>query len=172
MVLSEIQSLPANEKCLWLQSPQGLEQLQKWLSEGLSLRKIAQTLQIDGDTIYNWRYRYATVSEVMAHYVPVRAVKVAPVDLSRGAAYRIICAFEDHKTYLSGRILFEFKTANDVWDSLFIQRYFDSYSVEKCGYLNTYLEAIKCGVFKMSSYYCITYGYVTKKGLIRFKPTA
>ena len=62
MILSEIQKLPIDAKRDWVQSKEGLAQLQEWLSARLPLGSVAQMLQISNNTIYRWRYHYKTVA--------------------------------------------------------------------------------------------------------------
>ena len=167
MVLSEIQRLPTNDKLTWIQSPDGLLQLEKWLSEeGLSLHKVAELLRVSPNTIYRWR-TYPVIAEVVAAYLPQKVKKVAPVDLSRGAAYRIIYAYEDHKTYIRGCIMDEYTTPEELWDSIFVQQYFGSFGLTEAVYRTQYLAEIKTGLYKISNYYCLTYSTVSKKGCIK-----
>lgn len=53
MDLSEIKSLPTNDKLVWLKSPSGIAKLKKWLSKGYSLHKIAPMLDMCGSTLYS-----------------------------------------------------------------------------------------------------------------------
>ncbi len=165
MDLSKLQNLATEDKLLWLRCSVGLQQLEEWLSEN-SLRKIAHMMGIDPKTIYRW-CKYPDIAEVVAPYAPIKSPKVDPIDLSRDATYRIICAYEDHKTYLKGAIYGEYHSPENLWNSKFIQGYFNTFGVWGSEYRTQYSEAInRKGTYFISNYICATYCKVSAKGKI------
>lgn len=171
MDLSDIQSLSTEGKLLWLRSEEGLSQLQKWLSAGLTLGKVSKLIALSSHTIYRWRAKYPEIAEVTQGYAPV-PTKVAPVNHSRDLTYRIICGLDSHNH--RGQILAAYDTAEEVWSSPFIKRYFASFSKSELDYRENYLHQIAhSGVYRLSNLYQVIYGSVNRRGIIKpLKPTS
>ena len=165
MILSDIQSLTPAQKLQWLKSPEGLAQLKSWLASGLSLKKIVGELHIHETTLYNWCESDPVLSEISGRPLG------GPPDLSRPPAYRLLVEYKLGQK--RGYIASEYETAEDVWQSYFINSYFSSYGWNKMDYYDDYLSRIRStGIYCISRMYTIAYCEVDKKGLIHIlKPT-
>lgn len=156
MNLSEIHLLPTESKRQWLRSDEGLTQLQSLVSEGLTMYQVARMLQISSSTLSGWR-RYPEIGEIIGHPQPQLP------DLSRDPAYRIICGLDYNRR---GTILSEYETAEELWQSPFIHRYFSSYGASPDDYFESYLDEIKRGRYTLSNTFSVLYGTVNRKGLL------
>lgn len=160
MNISGIHSLSTTEKRQWLRSDDGLIQLRNWVTAGITVYQLARMLQISSSTFNGWR-RYHEIGEIIGHPLP---------DLSRPTAYRIICGL-DYKR--RGTILCEYGTAEELWQSPFIHRYFRSYDVSPDGYYESYLAEIRLtGRYTLSNTFTTCYCKVNRIEIMKIlKPT-
>lgn len=162
MVLSEIQSLPTPEKLLWLSSPDGIAQLREWLSMGYSMRKIAAALNLHCATLRMWCKQDVELAEI----ITCHQSNQQQADYTAPPAYRLILEYSSKCKH--GKILATYETAEDVWQSHTIQLYFGSYGLSAPDYIDNYIAKInQCGIYRLSTMYCIAYCTVDRQGIIR-----
>ena len=166
MDLSAIQDLSTPDKLKYLCTSDGLDQLQQWLSAGLSLHRIASMLQIQSSTLYKFCDRTPEIVAITDR------TPFEKVDLTKPPMYRIVKGY----SYLSkhrGQIAGEYKTAKELWQSAFISNYFRSFGRTELDYFDSYLVKINnSGFCQLSNIYCIAYCDVNRRGIIKIlKPS-
>lgn len=165
MVLSKLQRLPVNEKRHWLETPEGKAQLRRWLSEGLSLIKIANLMQIHNTTLYGWCDRNPDLAEITGRTFVEVGVNPVKEDLSQTLAYRLI-------SYISpeGKVLSEYATPEDAWNDWRIQlllKTVNNYDREK--YYQSYIKSIASkGRYPLSNAVHVVYCSLNQNGIIRY----
>lgn len=157
MNLSEIHLLPTVSKRQWLRSDEGLIQLRSWVMAGITAYQIARMLQISSSTFNGWR-RYREIGEIIGHPEPQLP------DFSRDPAYRIICGLYQNNR---GTILSEYETAEELWQSPFIHRYFSSYGRSESDYFESYLAEINTGRYTLSNTFTACYCKINRRGIIK-----
>lgn len=155
MVLSELQSLSQKEKRRWLQSPDGLTQVQEWLSTGYLLPQIADILGLPRRSIYIICNLNSELAAIIGKQV------------NRPPAYRLIVGLDCNRR---GTIVAEYDTAEDAWQTDFIRRYFRSFGFSENNYYTDYLSTIhSTGIYKLSNIFCIAYCEIDKIGILRIR---
>jgi hypothetical protein len=164
VVLSKLQRLPVNEKRQWLETTEGKTQLRRWLSEGLSLIKIANLMQKHNTTLYGWCDRNPDLSEITGRPLVVTGSKPMQEDLSQSLAYRLI-------SYISpcGKVLSEYATPDDAWNDWRIQlllKTVNNYDREQ--YYQSYLKGIGTkGRYPLSNAVHVVYCSISQNGVFK-----
>lgn len=154
MNLANLKHLSALNKLQLLRTTGGLTMLANALAQGHSISQIAVMIGITSETMCRWQAVYPEINNEIVPYIQ--------------AAYRIIYAYDDRKTYIRGCIVEEFDTLEAVWNSIFVQQYFSTFKKSELDYYESYLAAMRnTGFYKLSNYYLIIYGTVNKKGYIK-----
>jgi len=171
MNLFDLRKLSKEDKIALLRTTGGLSMLQTALSEGNSLRKIADMLGVKPSILYRWENTYPDIKEAVTPYIRAKTPKTEPIDLSEPLAYRIIYAYGDLGLIsIRGCIMSEYGSPEELWNSIFVQQYFGSFglctaSITK--YHEEYLVAMRTtGVYKLSNCYLLAYCSVGKQGKI------
>lgn len=164
MDLKSLQNLSTDDKLLILQTTGGLAILEE-LAKSNTLYQIARLLKISLRTLTKWRRCTPDIAAILGDPKPKDPMSLEP-DLSKPLAYRILCSYEDHKTYLKGSIYREYVTQQELCDD-FMQEYFGAFGVFELNYRTQYLKAIaNTGLFKLNNYTCIAFCTVNKRGKI------
>lgn len=164
MELADLHLLPTASKRQWLRSDEGLAWLKTRLAEGISLYQMAKLLKVSDTTLSAWR-KYSEIGGLIGHPKPQLP------DQSRPTAYRIICGLNSKNR---GTILAEYGTAEELWETPFIHRYFSSYGVSPEAYFESYLVEIRrTGRYTLSNTFTLCYAAINHKGVIKIlKPTS
>ncbi|MDR3597085.1 hypothetical protein [Clostridium sp.] len=163
MALTNLKTLSTSEKLAVLHTSAGGQQLEEWLVSGLSLSKIARILDIQTDTMYRWCRKYPDITAIVAPYA-----HIVLEDLTKPLAYRIIYAYDAYGAHFKGCVMEEYSTLEEVWSSIFVQQYFNSFGKSEVDYYESYIAAMQStGCFKLSHWYLIAYYTLNRKGLIK-----
>jgi hypothetical protein len=163
MVLSELQALSTADKLHYLSSTDGLTQLQEYLTAGLSLFKIAQTLGIHDSTLYKYCDRDPAIVALTGR--PLVTVQ----DIRREPAYRLLYATSNYNfRCYHDKIIEEYSTPEELWYSDFIINYFKSFNKNADDFYDDYLKRLSsAGLYRLSHLYNIAYCYVNRRGVIK-----
>lgn len=171
MDLSALQSLPTSDKLQWLHSDEGIEQLKEWLSTSCSLHRIASTINISKGILYKVCDGNPELTAITGRTLVVAGDNPVKTDYTAPPAYRLIAGLD--YSYRHGQIIEEYKTAEDLWKSEFVKRYFKSFDRSEVDYFDGYLAKInQSGICRISNLYCIVYCAINNRGIIQVrKPT-
>lgn len=153
MNLSSLKPLSASDKLNLLKTTGGLTMLANALADGHSLRQIAAMIGITPKTMYKWQAVYPEIAAEIAPYTQ--------------EAYRIICAYTDHGTYIKGVIHSTHKTPLELWYGSYIRNYFKAWNISGGEYYPQCLESLKNrGAYHLSNFTLIVYSRISADGKI------
>ena len=157
-----------------------VDTLRQWRDRYPAIQQIVQTYASATSKPEQSVLITVTPREVISAVVtPTQAVpkKVTPkdaelaqtlkIDHTRPAAYRIIIGHNEYR-YRQGTVIAEYDTAEALWDSDFIHKYFASFGLSERDYYDRYIQSlIDKGMYRLSNAYCVAYCQIDKKGFIR-----
>lgn len=151
MDLTNLKHLSALNKLQIMRTTGGLTMLSNALSDGHSLRQIADIIGVTSKTMSKWQAVYPEIAAEIAPYTQ--------------AAYRIVCAYTDHGTYIKGHIQSAYRTPSELWNCAYMRNYFGSWCITGDKYYPQCLESLKNrGTYHLSNFTLIVYSRVSADG--------